>query len=162
MSNRIPARNRISVSVTDPDTAYIVVLRDQQTKTDQYTEGNMYLNNQWFAFTIEDKDRDLNKDGDLNDSGEGKVMHETCIPYGTYEVIVNMSPSKKRELPRLLNVKHFEGVLIHKGNTALDSSGCIIVGFKKGKPGQVLESTKAEEALVKELKKYKKIFIEIK
>jgi len=144
----------------DYSIANLTLIRKNRTET--YTEGDLYINNTWFAHTIEDRDRDLNKDGDLNDIGEGKIMHETCIPYGTYEVIVNMSPAKKRELPRLLNVKHFEGILIHRGNTEKDSSGCIIVGLSKRKAGEVLESVKAEEALIKELKKYKKIFIEVK
>lgn len=31
-------------------------------------------------------------------------------------------------MPRLLNVKGFDGILIHKGSTANNSAGCIIVG----------------------------------
>jgi len=161
----MPAEKRIVSKPVQPvgassNIAYLVVMRRNLQPT--YAEGELYLNNQFFAYTIEDQVRDSNKDGDLDDDGEQKVMHETAIPYGTYEVVLKMSPSKKRILPRLLNVKHFEGILIHKGNTKNDSSGCIIIGFKKGKAGEVLQSKNAEEALVKELVKYKKIFIEIK
>ncbi len=31
-------------------------------------------------------------------------------------------------MPRLLNVKGFDGILIHKGSNANSSAGCIIVG----------------------------------
>ena len=67
-------------------------------------------------------------------------MHETAIPYGTFKVIVNYSPKFKRELPRLLNVPYFEGILIHNGATQNNSSGCIIVG-KNTEVGKVTNST---------------------
>lgn len=111
-----------------------------------YTIGSMYINGEYFCDTLEDKARDLNKDGDLNDAGEGKVYAETAIPYGEYEVVVNHSPKFKRMLPRLLNVPHFEGILIHRGNTAKDSAGCILVGENKVK-GQLINSTLYEKKI---------------
>jgi len=45
------------------------------------------------------------------------------------------------KIPRLLGVPGFEGVLIHTGNSASDSLGCIIVG-KNTAVGKVLESVK--------------------
>lgn len=95
---------------------------------DTYTIGKLYINGEYFCDTIEDKNRDLNHDGDLNDPGESKVMHKTCIPFETYKVIVNMSLRFKRLLPRLLDVPHFDGILIHNGVDETSSSGCIIVG----------------------------------
>lgn len=51
-------------------------------------------------------------------------------------------------MPEILNVKGFEGIRIHRGNTAADSSGCLIVGLKKS-PNSVYESTAAETALMR-------------
>ena len=92
----------------------------------------------------------MNKNGKF-DNGESKVYGKTCIPFGTYKIVVNMSPKFKRELPRLLDVPSFEGILIHRGNTAEDSAGCILVGENK-EVGKVLNSTPYEERLVKMMK----------
>jgi hypothetical protein len=118
---------------------------------EEYTIGTLSIDGVQFCDTLEDKNRDHNKDGDLNDPGEGKVYAKTAIPFGTYKVIVNRSPKFKRDLPRLLDVPHFEGILIHRGNTAKDSAGCILVGENKVK-GQVINSTQYENELVKRLK----------
>lgn len=112
-----------------------------------YTIGNLYINGSFFSNTLEDKNRDVNKNGKF-DNGETKVYGETCIPFGTYKIILTMSPKFKRELPRLLNVPSFEGVLIHRGNTAKDSAGCILIGENKA-VGKVLNSTLYEERLIK-------------
>lgn len=117
---------------------------------DTYTIGNLYVDDTFFSNTLEDKNRDVNKNGKF-DNGESKVYGETCIPFGTYKVVVNMSPKFKRELPRLLDVPSFEGILIHRGNTAEDSAGCILVGENK-EVGKVLNSTPYEERLVKMMK----------
>lgn len=105
---------------------------------DTYTIGKLYIDGVYFCDTIEDKVRDLNKNG-VFDNGEFKVKGETAIPYGTYEVVWAYSPRFKRYTPRLLNVKSFAGVLIHGGNTARDTEGCIILGQNKVK-GKVINS----------------------
>ena len=115
-----------------------------------YTIGKMYIDGDYFCDTLEDRVRDINKNGKF-DNGEVKVAGETAIPYGRYQVVVNMSPRFKRELPRLLNVPNFEGILIHRGNTDKDSSGCILVGENKVK-GKVINSTPYEQKLVSILK----------
>lgn len=102
-------------------------------KSPMYTIGRLYVDGVFECDTLEDTVRDLNKDGDLNDAGESKVFGETAIPYGTYKVIINYSNRFKRDLPRLLNVKEFDGVLIHPGNTAVDTHGCILVGINNAK-----------------------------
>lgn len=126
-----------------------------------YTIGNLYIDGKFFCNTVEDKVRDLNKDGDLLDPGETKVYGETAIPYGTYEVEVTYSPKFRRDLPLIKNVPHFEGIRIHRGNWATDSHGCPIVGENKVKGG-VINSTPYEEKLTKILKETtEKITIEI-
>ena len=118
-------------------------------KKDDYTIGKLYINGEYFCDTLEDKVRDLNKDGDLNDVGEGKVYGKTAIPYGRYKVTLDVvSPKFSKyefysetcggKVPRLLNVPHFDGILIHvadgyKGADLL--SGCIGVGFNLIKGG---------------------------
>lgn len=104
-----------------------------------YTIGKLSINGTYYCDTIEDKVIDLNKNGKFDD-GLSKVMHQTAIPYGTFKVVVNYSPKFKRELPRLLDVPYFEGILIHNGNDQNSSSGCIIVGENKT-VGKVTNST---------------------
>ena len=117
---------------------------------ESYAIGSLSIDGKKFCDTLEDKVRDLNKNG-VFDGDEKKVYAETAIPYGTYDIVVDYSPKFKRELPRLQNVKHFEGILIHRGNTAEDSAGCILVGENKVK-GKVINSTPYEKELVRILK----------
>lgn len=111
-----------------------------------YTIGHLYIDGKYFCDTCEDKVRDLAK--------EQKVYGETAIPYGKYQICLSISPKFKRLLPKLLNVPHFEGILIHRGNTAADSAGCILVGENK-EIGKVLNSTVTEQKLVDLMKRAK-------
>lgn len=114
---------------------------------DNYTIGTLFINGERFCDTLEDKNRDVNRNGKF-DGKEKKVQGETCIPFGTYKVTLNLSPRFKRPLPRLLDVPNFEGVLIHRGNTVKDTQGCILVGENKVK-GKVINSTPYEVELVR-------------
>lgn len=115
-----------------------------------YTIGTLYIDGVRFCDTLEDQNRDLDKNGKF-DGGETKVKGRTAIPFGTYKIIVNHSPRFKRELPRLLDVPNFDGVLIHRGNTNADTAGCILLGENKVK-GKVINSTPYEIELVKRCK----------
>lgn len=139
------------------------LLLERKYCKEKYTVGRLYIDGIFFSNTLEDKVRDVNKNGKF-DNGEYKVYAETAIPYGEYEVKVTYSPKFKRELPLLLNVPCFEGIRIHRGNTHKDSSGCILLGENKQK-GKVINSTQYEVALTKILKeeqlKGKRITIKI-
>lgn len=114
---------------------------------DDYTIGHLYIDDKYFCDTVEDKVRDYNKDGDLLDANEEKVYGKTAIPYGRYQIdMKTRSPKYSLRsaylwcggyLPRLVDVPHFEGILIHAGNTAADSAGCLLVGENKVKGGLV-------------------------
>ena len=103
-------------------------------QTPEYTIGRLEIDGKFFCNTLEDTVRDE------------KIAGKTAIPEGTYEVIVNRSARFKRDLPLLLDVPNFEGIRIHRGNTAKDTSGCILVGENKVK-GKVINSTKYETLL---------------
>lgn len=128
----------------------IKLLVKREFFAETYTIGKLYVDGVYFCDTLENPVRP-----------EGvKIPNETAIPYGTYKVIVNFSPKFKRLLPRLLNVPMFDGILIHRGNSVKDTSGCILVGENKVK-GMVLNSTPYEEKLVELLKDKKDIEITI-
>lgn len=116
--------------------------------TDKYTMGKLeYLSwGEWVYFcdTLEDKVRDVNKNG-VFDNGEVKVPSETAIPYGTYKITMDIQSPKFSNfvkypyykqfngyLPRLLDVPNFSGILIHHGSTVKASAGCILVGERAG------------------------------
>lgn len=112
---------------------------------DTYTIGKLEVFHwgewKWIADTIEDKVRDLNKSGKF-DNGEVKIASETAIPYGTYKITLDVKSPKFSNyefykkycdgyLPRLVDVPHFEGILLHcaegpKGAKLVQ--GCIGIG----------------------------------
>lgn len=131
--------------------------------TPNYTEGELYVNGVYFCKTLEDTNRDLNKNGQF-DNNEKKVYGETCVPYGKYKVILSYSPKFKRELPEILEVPDFQGIRIHRGNKISDTLGCVLCG-EKVKNGYLSNSTPYEIKLVELFKQAKsrneESFIEI-
>lgn len=118
-------------------------------KKDKYTIGNLYINEEWFSSTLEDKDRKLSDSMSESQVRSIKVYGETAIPTGTYTIDMNtVSPKFSKyafykmtcsgKLPRLQNVKGFEGILIHvaDGSKGADLlQGCIGVGYNTIKGG---------------------------
>ena len=95
------------------------------TRTDEAILGSLYLNGVFVCYTLENAAK--------------------AIPFGMYAVQNSKSPKFKRELPLLHNarVPSSRGIRIHRGNTANDSQGCVLVGM--GRNGDSLtESTPAE------------------
>ena len=128
-----------------------------------YTIGRLYVDGVLFCNTLEDRDRGLKQSDNPDYIKTRKVYGETAIPKGTYTVSMNVTSPKYAavtwyhqlclgKMPRLRDVPGFDGILIHPGNTALDTLGCILVG-KNTKVGQLTESKATFKALYKEMKK---------
>lgn len=111
----------------------LVLQRDDLTA--ERTIGKLSVDGAPECFTLEDVVR------------EGpKVIHETAIPAGTYRVVITRSQRFGRMLPLLLDVPDFEGVRIHAGNGAGDTSGCLLVGMNRAHDS-ILSSQLALSAL---------------
>ena len=121
---------------------------------DKYTEGWLAIDGVIFCDTLEDKARDFNKDGDLNDPGEEKVYGETAIPFGRYRVKLSMSNKFKKILPEILDVNGFTGIRIHGGTKPEHSLGCILVGKYDG-PGK-MKNDGASDRLIAVLREAEK------
>lgn len=127
------------------------ILVDRKWKKEGYTIGKLSIDEVPFCETLEDKDRGLKSTMSLEEIKSLKKASITAIPTGTYNVrmdIVSNKYSKSAwyqknchgaKVPRLENVPGFNGILIHSGNMANDTEGCILVGRNKVK-GQVVNS----------------------
>lgn len=140
------------------------LLLNRIAKRDTYTIGKLYIDNQYFCDTLEDTDRGLTSDMSLQEILKRKIYGKTAIPTGTYKVnMYTVSPRFKNrnwakpyegKLPRLMDTIGFEGVLIHVGNSASDTTGCVLVG-KNTIKGKLTESTKTFHSLMDKLLKNK-------
>ena len=132
------------------------------------TLGALYINGVFACWTLEDQQQDK------------KVMHETRIPAGTYEITLRtvggFHERYSKQFPDIhkgslwiRNVPGFEYILIHIGNTDNDSSGCILVGDiatqNVTNRGHIGESTKAYKRIYPQianvLAKGIKVYIQI-
>jgi len=92
-----------------------------------YTIGHLSVDGIHFCDTLEDIPR------------VNKIPKKTCIPKGVYKMVLNFSNRFQRVMPRILNVPNFDGILVHWGNSSIDTDGCILVG-KNTKTGWLSES----------------------
>lgn len=116
-------------------------------RNSNYCIDKLYINGAYFSDALEDPDRGLTNEMSLGKIKRIKVKGNTCIPYGIYNITITYSPKFKKNLPLVNNVKGFEGIRIHSGNTPADTSGCILPGFNKVK-GKVLNSKNTTERLI--------------
>ena len=127
------------------------LILDRKYKKTTYCIGRLYVDGKFICNTIEDRDRHLTQDMPLEQIKKIKVAALTAIPTGTYKIRMDVISPKYSlkpwyltnchgaRVPRLVDVKGWDGVLIHTGNTEKDSSGCIIVGINDV-PGMVTKS----------------------
>jgi hypothetical protein len=103
----------------------LTLIRD--VKGDKAILGKLYFNGGIVCFTLENAAK--------------------AIPTGLYLVQNSKSPKFKRELPLLWNsgMSSSRGIRMHRGNTAKDSQGCILVGMGRDvKKRFITESSLAE------------------
>ena len=149
---------------------------DRAWKQPTYTISRLFVNGKRFYEALEDRDRGLKQSDPLSVIKSKKIFAETAIPSGTYNVRMDIVSPKYGavtwykqlcggRMPRLMNVPGFDGILIHPGNTALDTLGCILVG-KNTKKGQLTSSRDTFKALYRMMdaayKRGEKIAIEIR
>ena len=74
----------------------------------------------------------------------------SCIPVGEYEVVECARPRYTSKMTRIdrpwevLNVPERGGILIHTGNIAADTSGCILLGTYFGSTENIMGSVLAK------------------
>ncbi len=108
-----------------------LLLKRKET-TEFFTEGDLYVNGEWFCFTLEDTVRH-----------GPKVYGQTAIPAGHYKVAVTYSNRFKREMTQILDVPDFQGIRIHQGLDPSMSLGCPLISKKRGATPGHLAAMKA-------------------
>lgn len=139
-----------------------------------WMNGKLYIDGVYFCDTIEDRYRGLTSDMPLETILDQKVYGATAIPSGTYKITLDVISPKfskypfyqsvcQGKLPRLLDVKGFDGVLIHvadgwKKDKLL--SGCIGIGDRQ-KDGSLLNGKEVFKEFYDRIKNHKDITITI-
>jgi len=116
---------------------------ERELVTPKSTAGRLFVDGVFECYTLEDPVREI-----PGEPGEKwKIRNETAIPAGAYEVVIAYSPKHKHDMPLLLSVPGFVGIEIHSGNTAVDTSGCILVGVYRTSADEIRGSRSAFEVL---------------
>lgn len=127
-----------------------------------YVIGVLFIDGIRYCETLEDADRGLKQTDSEEYIKARKVAGETAIPKGKYTITMNVTSPKyagvawywnlcRGKMPRLLHVPGFDGILIHPGNDALDTRGCILVG-KNTKVGKLTDSKACFQQIYKLMK----------
>lgn len=100
------------------------------------TIGELSIDGVFQCYTLEDAVRE--PDNGFSSFGKTpqwvatwKVQNKTAIPRGRYKIGLHNSPHFKCIVPILESVTGYSDVLIHWGNSAIDTDGCILVGQTK-------------------------------
>ena len=116
----------------------LLIIRN--TFSEVSTIGNLYLNGEWLCDTLENPW--LNNQRNIS-----------CIPEGQYKVRMRYPrESATRDYLHLLveEVPNRDYILFHRGNTAKDTRGCVLVG-QGSQQDVVHNSTLALDLLLKEI-----------
>lgn len=117
-----------------------VLTLNRRIFTNESTVGDLHFGHDFFCNTLEDTCR------------HEKIPGKTAIPAGRYEIVLAHSKRFNRSMPRLLNVPNYEGILMHWGNNAAATDGCILVGlYSPDQPNWISESRKTFARLYAEL-----------
>ena len=122
---------------------------ERKYRCSNYCIDKLYINNEYFSDALEDPDRGLTDSMSLEEIKKIKIKGNTCIPYGTYNITLDVYSPKfgnkayykevcNGKVPRLLNVKGFDGILIHVGdgpNGHRLTEGCVLIGRNTIKGG---------------------------
>ena len=111
--------------------------------TNNSTIGSLHINGKYFCDTLEDPVR------------EYKIKGDAAIPKGTYKVVLSKSKKFNTDMPYVLDVPNYTGIMIHWGNSNKDTEGCILVG-KNDKPDWVSNSKDTFNKLLIVLQEAKK------
>lgn len=104
----------------------------RNVKTEHSTIGVLYVNNDVECLILEDVDRGLDSEMELSYIEKAKVYGKTAIPTGRYEIAITFSNKFQKYLPLIMNVKAFDGIRIHSGNSEVDTLGCLLTGTTQG------------------------------
>jgi hypothetical protein len=116
----------------------LLLIRDTFSK--ESTIGELFLNGERICDTLENPWQDNQR-------------NISCIPEGIYPVRLRLPrESASRDYLHLLvqEVPNRDWILFHRGNTAKDTSGCILVGLGT-QQNIVSNSTLAMDLLIKEI-----------
>lgn len=139
------------------------VLVQRKWKKTSYTIGRFLIDGVVVANTMEDVDRGLDEDMPDWMIRNKKIPNVTAIPTGRYRIDMDtVSPRFSKypfymevcggKLPRLMEVKGYEGILIHCGVDHSNSSGCILVGLNKT-VGKLTDSKETFKKIYRMMKK---------